>query len=129
MVKYDKDVYKVITPHYTPEGGSGAIGAGQALSRDFDDLLTSSIDEWMRSDRSFKEAFERACVNGNIFLDPEGENVLTEGFESLRRRGLIQSSDIERYARLWYKYSGKCPKCSSELEKGAKFCNSCGLEL
>jgi hypothetical protein len=119
----------VITPHYTPEGGSSTIGAGQFLSREFDDMLTSSFDELMRSDQSFKAAFERACITGNMFLDPEGENVLTEGFESLRRRGLIQSSDIERYARLWYKYVGKCPKCSGELEKGAKFCNKCGLEL
>ncbi|MHA2146965.1 MAG: zinc-ribbon domain-containing protein [Candidatus Thorarchaeota archaeon] len=128
VAKYDNDVYKVITPHFVPEAGS-QLGAGQVLSREFDDLLTSAIDEWMKSDRSFKEAFERACIRGNVFLDPEGEKMLTNGFESLNRRGLLGSSDIEGYARLWYKYVGKCPKCSSDLETGAKFCNKCGLEL
>ena len=127
VVKFDNDVYRVITPHYTAE--SGSLGAGQVLSREFDDLLTSSVDEWMRSDRSFKGAFERACIEGNLFLDPEGEKLLSEGFESLSRRGVLGSSDIERYARLWYKYSGKCPKCQSDLERGAKFCNNCGLEM
>jgi hypothetical protein len=130
VAKYENDVYKVITPHYTPDVGSPtSLGAGQSLSREFDDMLTSSIDEWIKSDRSFKEAFDRACIHGNIFLDPEGEKTLTDGFESLNRRGLLDSSDIERYARLWYKYAGKCPKCSSQLDAGAKFCNSCGLKL
>jgi hypothetical protein len=129
VAKYDNDVYKVITPHYTPEGKSATLGAGLTLSREFDDLLTSSIDEWMKSDRSFKDAFERACIKGNVFLDPEGEKMLTDGFESLNRRGLLGSTDIEGYARLWYKYVGKCPKCGTKLDAGSKFCAKCGLEL
>ena len=83
----------------------------------------------MKSDRTFKDAFERACIKGNMFLDPEGENMLSEGLESLTRRRLLQASDIERYGTLWYKYVGKCPKCSSDLERGTKFCNNCGLEM
>lgn len=129
VARYDNDMNKVIIPHYIPEGGSATLGASQPLSRELDEMLTSLIDEWMKSDQSFKEAFERSCIRGNVFLDPEGEKILTDGFESLNRRGLLGSSDIERYARLWYKYAKRCPKCSSELETGAKFCNKCGLEL
>ena len=128
VARYADDVYKVLAPSFISEAGA-SLGVGQPLSREFDDMLTSSIDEWMKSDRSFKDAFERACIKGNLFLDPEGEMMLTTGFESLNRRGLLGSSDIEGYARLWYKYVGKCPKCSSELEAGAKFCNNCGLEM
>ncbi len=129
VARYDNEIYKVLTPRFIPEVGGSSLGAGQSLSREFDDMLTSSIDEWMKSDRSFKDAFERACIKGNVLLDPEGENMLSEGLESLTRRRLLQSSDIERYGTLWYRYAGKCPKCSSDLETGAKFCNNCGLEL
>ncbi|MGY5859049.1 MAG: hypothetical protein RTU63_06750, partial [Candidatus Thorarchaeota archaeon] len=129
VARYDNDVYKVITPHLLAEVGAASLGAGQSLGREFDDMLSSSIDEWMKTDRSFKDAFERSCIKGNVFLDPEAEKMLSEGLETLNRRRLIQKSDIERYGTLWYKYKGKCPKCSSGLEAGAKFCNNCGLEL
>ncbi len=130
VARYDNDVYKVLTPHFITEAGvATSLGAGPPLNKEFDDMLTSSIDEWMKSDRSFKDAFERACIKGNAFLAPEAEKMLSEGLESLTKRRLIQSSDIERYGTLWYKYASKCPKCSSDLEAGAKFCNKCGLEL
>ena len=130
VARYDNDVYKVLTPHFITEAGAASsLGAGLPLNREFDDMFTSSVDEWMKSDRSFKDAFERACIKGNVFLDPEAENMLTEGLESLTRRKLLQSSDIERYGTLWYKYASKCPKCGSDLEVGTKFCNKCGLEL
>jgi len=130
VAKYENDVYKVLMPHFIPDvGASSSFGTGQSLSREFDDMFTSSIDEWMKSDRSFKDAFERACIEGNVFLDTEGESMLSEGLESLTRRKLLQTSDIERYGTLWFRYMGKCPKCSSPLETGAKFCNNCGLEL
>ncbi len=130
VARYDNEMYKILTPHFTTDvGTTSSLGAGPPLSRELDDLFTSSIDEWMKSDRFFNEAFERACIKGNVFLDPEGEKMLTEGLESLARRKILQSSDIERYATLWYRYVGKCPKCSSELDSGAKFCNNCGLEM
>ncbi|MFW9793030.1 MAG: hypothetical protein ACFFEE_01910 [Candidatus Thorarchaeota archaeon] len=130
VARYDNDVYRIITPHFVPEVGTHiSLGAGQSLSKEFDDMLTSSIDEWIRSNHSFKEVFERACIKGNVFLDPEGEQMLTDGLGLLTRRRLLDSSDIERYGTLWYRYVGKCPKCSSELKVGAKFCNNCGLEL
>ncbi len=62
VARYDKDVYKVLTPYFIPEVGASSLGTGQSLSREFDDMLTSSIDEWMKSDRFFKDAFERACI-------------------------------------------------------------------
>jgi len=130
VARYDNDVYKVLAPRFIPEAGASiSLGAGQSLNRELDDMLTSSVDEWMKSDRTFKDAFERACIKGNVFLDPEAESMLSEGFETLTRRRLLQSSDIERYGTLWYRNSGKCPKCSSDLEPGAKFCNNCGFEM
>ena len=130
VARYDNDSYQILTPRFiTDAGTTSLLGTGQSLSREFDDMFTASIDEWVKSDPSFKDAFERACIKGNVFLDPEGENMLSEGLDSLTRRKLIQSSDIERYGKVWYRYVGKCPKCNSELEVGAKFCNNCGLEL
>lgn len=129
VARYENDAYKILTPHITDVGTNSSLGTGQSLSKEFDDMLTTSLDEWVKSDCSFKAAFERACLKGNVFLDPKGEKMLSEGLESLNRRSLIHTSDIERYGTLWYRYVGKCPKCSSELEAGAKFCNSCGLEL
>ncbi|MFW9807859.1 MAG: zinc-ribbon domain-containing protein [Candidatus Thorarchaeota archaeon] len=130
IVKYNNGTYKVLTPHFLSDGGaSSSLGGGQSLSSEFDAMLTSSIVEWMKSDRSFKDAFEHACIKGNVFLDPKAENMLSEGLESLSRRRVLQTTDIERYGKLWYGYAGKCPKCGSELEAGAKFCNKCGLEL
>jgi len=130
VARYDNDVYKVLTPHFIMEAGAAtSLGADSPLNREFDDMLTSSIDEWMKSDRLFKDAFERASIKGNVFLDLQAEKMLSEGLESLTKRRLIQSSDIERYGTLWYRYASKCPKCGSDLEAGAKFCNKCGLEL
>lgn len=130
VARYENDVYKVLTPHFIPEvGESSSVGAGQSLSREFDDMLTTSIDEWMKSDRSFRDAFERASIKGNVFLDPDGERMLSDGLETLTRRKLLQSSDIERYGTLWYRYVGKCPKCNTATEPGAKFCQKCGLDL
>ncbi|MFX1484459.1 MAG: zinc-ribbon domain-containing protein [Promethearchaeota archaeon] len=130
IVRFDNGTYKILTPHFLlDEGASSSLGGGQSLSSEFDAMLTSSIDEWMKSDRSFKDAFEHACIKGNVFLDPKAENMLSEGLESLSRRRVLQTTDIERYGTLWYRYAGKCPKCGAELEAGAKFCNSCGLEL
>ena len=130
IARYENDVYKVLTPQFIPDvGATSSFGAGETLSREFDDMLTTSINEWMETDRTFKDAFESACFKGNVFLDSEAENMLSEGLESLTRRRLLQSPDTERYRTLWNKYVGKCPKCSSELEAGAKFCNKCGFEL
>lgn len=130
VARYDNNAYQILTPQFIIDvGTTSLLGTGQSLSREFDDMLTASIDEWVKSDPSFKDAFERACIKGNVFLDPESEHMLSEGLESLIRRKLIHTSDIERYGALWYRYVGKCPKCNSELEVGAKFCNNCGLEL
>ena len=129
VAQYANGAYRVIPPCFIPDADTASLGIGQSLSSEFNDLLTSLIDEWLSSDPSFKTAFERACITGNVFLDPQGETLLSEGLESLNRRKLLRTSDIERYGTLWYRYAGKCPKCSSQLETGAKFCNNCGLEL
>ena len=129
VARYDNDEYRVIPPCFISDAETTSLGAGQSLSKELDDLLTSSIDEWISSDSSFKNAFDRACIAGNVFLDPQGESMLSEGLEALTRRKLLQTSDIERYGTLWYRYAGKCPNCGSELEAGSKFCNKCGLEL
>lgn len=129
VARYDNNIYKVFPPSFISEEGASSLGVGQFLSREFNDMLTSSIDEWMKTDRSFRDAFERASIKGNVFLIPEDEKMLSEGLEALTRRRLLQNEDKERFQTLWSKYVGKCPKCGSATEPGAKFCQKCGLDL
>ena len=83
----------------------------------------------MKSDPTFRDAFERACIKGNLFLNPESAKLFNEGLAILSRRNILQHPDKERFEALWSKESGKCPKCGTATEMGAKFCQKCGLDL
>jgi len=74
-----------------------------------------------------KSAFDIACKAGNLLLLPESRELLSEGLEALIRKRILQSSDKERYETLWSRYAGKCPKCGTISEVGAKFCQKCGF--
>ena len=129
VAKYDDGSHRVINPSYTPEENFASVGKRNTLSNDFDDGFSAFIDDLLKNDRSFKDAFERACVSGNMFLNPEAEQLLVDGLEDLLRRRLLQRDDIERVLTIWSKHSGKCPKCGSVVEAGAQYCQKCGLEL
>jgi hypothetical protein len=129
VAKYDGESYEILTPSFMPEEGLSSIAAGKPLSQEFDETLTSSIGNWMKSDPTFRDAFERACIRGNVFLDPESTTLLNEGLTALTRRNILQHADKERFETLWSRYVGKCPKCGTATEMGAKFCQKCGLEF
>ena len=129
VAKYDSGSYEILTPSFIPEEGQSSIAAGKPLSQEFDETLTSMIGVWMKSDPTFKDAFERACIRGNVFLDPESSKLFNEGLVALSRRNLLQQADKERFETLWSRYAGKCPKCGTVTEMGAKFCQKCGLDL
>ena len=129
VAKYDDQTQRVLTPCYLPEGSLLTMGSGNTLSNEFDAAIRSSMDNWLKNDRLFKENFDSACVKGNMLLAPETEHLLVEGLEDLLRRRLLQRDDIERLLTLWSRYSGKCPKCGVVVEVGAQFCQKCGTEL
>jgi hypothetical protein len=129
VAKYDSESYEVLTPSFMSEERMSSISAGKPLNQEFDETLTLSIREWLKSDSTFRAAFERACIKGNVFLDPESVTLLNEGFTELTRRNILQHSDRERFETLWSRYVGKCPKCGTTTEMGAKFCQKCGLEF
>lgn len=129
VAKYDSESYEILTPSFMPEEGLSSIAKGKPLSQEFDETLTSSIRNWMKSDSTFRDSFERACIRGNMFLDPESTTLLNEGLTVLMRRNILQHADKERFETLWSRYVGKCPKCGTTTEMGAKFCQKCGLEF
>jgi hypothetical protein len=129
VAKYDSESYEVLTPRFMLEEGLSSIATGKPLDQEFHETLTSSIENWMKSDPTFKDAFERACIRGNVFLDPESAASLNEGLTTLTRKNILQHSDKERFETLWSRYAGRCPKCGTATEMGAKFCQKCGLDL
>ncbi len=129
VAKYDSKSFEILTPSFMPEEGLSSIVAGKPLSEEFSEILVSSIGNWMKSDPTFKDAFERACIKGNVFLEPESDVLFNEGLATLIRRNIFQHADKERFETLWSRYAGKCPKCSTATEMGAKFCQKCGLDL
>ncbi|MGY5870788.1 MAG: hypothetical protein RTV72_00945 [Candidatus Thorarchaeota archaeon] len=125
VAKYDSESFEILTPSFMPEEGV----AGKLLSEEFSEILVSSIGNWMKSDPTFKDAFERACIKGNVFLDQEADTLFNEGLTALSRSNILQHADKERFETIWSRYAGKCPKCNTATEMGAKFCQKCGLDL
>ncbi|MBN2228651.1 MAG: hypothetical protein JW779_03585 [Candidatus Thorarchaeota archaeon] len=129
VAKFDDNSYSILTPSMLPESGSSKGVKIQSLDVDFDRMITSLIDERRKTDRAFKDAFDRACVRGNVFINAESKELLSEGLRVLISKNLLNTDDKTRYENLWSKYSGKCPKCGAITEIGAKFCQKCGLDL
>jgi hypothetical protein len=129
VAKYDDGSHRIINPSYTPEENFSSVGRGNTLNNEFDEGFSAFLDDLLKNDQSFKDAFERACVRGNMFLDSEAEQLLVGGLEDLLRRRLMQRDEIERLLTIWSRYSGKCPKCGTVVEVGSQFCQKCGLEL
>ncbi len=125
VAKYGSESFEILTPSFMPEEGV----AGKLLSGEFSEILVSSIGNWMKSDPTFKDAFERACIKGNVFLQPEADTLFNEGLAALSRKSILQHADKERFETLWSRYAGKCPNCHTATEMGAKFCQKCGLDL
>jgi hypothetical protein len=129
VAKYDDNSHRIFTPCFLPEESALTIGKGNTLSSEFDDAFCALIDDWLKNDKSFKDAFERACAKGNVLIAHETEQQLVEGLEELLRRRLLQREDIEKLLTVWSRYSGKCPKCGAVIDAGAQFCQKCGMEL
>jgi hypothetical protein len=100
---------------------------GKSISQELDEALRQSLEEWMRLDPSVKSNFDNACKAGNLLLVSHSAELLMEGLQTLIRRRILQSTDKEKYEALWSKYTGKCPKCGTFTEVGAKFCQKCGF--
>jgi hypothetical protein len=129
VAKYDDNSHSVLTPCFLPQDGLLAMGRENTLSNEFNNQFHTAINEWLQNDHSFREAFERACVKGNVLIASETEKLLVGGLEELLRRRIIQRDEIERLLTVWTRYSGKCPKCGAEVEVGAQFCQKCGTEV
>ena len=127
--KYDNGSYQIITPSLMPEGGLSINTRAYPLQKEFHEEMRILLDKWIKSGQSFKETFDNACLKGNMLLTTDSELLLTEGLNNLLRRHLLQNDDKERFTSLWKKYAGRCPKCSSVVETGARFCQKCGLDL
>ncbi len=126
---YDNQSHELLTPCFLPHGNLLPKGRGEPLSNDFDSAIHALMDDWLKNDQSFKSAFERACVKGNMLVASEAEQLLVGGLDELLRRRLLQRDDIERLLTHWSRYSGKCPKCGAVVEVGAQFCQKCGIEI
>ncbi|MFW9834331.1 MAG: zinc-ribbon domain-containing protein [Candidatus Thorarchaeota archaeon] len=129
VAKYDDNSHCILTPCFIPQDGLLTTRGENKLSIEFDKEIQTAVDDWLKMDHSFKEAFERACTKGNVLVAAETEKLLVGGLEELLGRRIIQRDEIERLLTVWTRYSGKCPKCGAEVEAGAQFCQKCGAEL
>lgn len=127
IVQYDARSRLILTPSFTPEADISLSSKGKPLSHELDEALKHSLEEWLSKDPSMKNAFDVACKAGNLLLSPESTELVSEGLDVLIRKRIIQSSDKERFETLWSRYAGKCPKCGTVSEAGAKFCQKCGF--
>ncbi|MFW9787023.1 MAG: zinc-ribbon domain-containing protein [Candidatus Thorarchaeota archaeon] len=129
VATYDDKSRELLTPCFLPDGNLLPMGREKTLSNDFDSAIKTLVDDWLKNDQSFKGAFDRVCLKGNMLLAPEAEQLLVGGLEELLRRRLVQRDDIERLLIHWSRYSGKCPKCGAAIESGAQYCQKCGMEI
>jgi hypothetical protein len=126
VVQYEGGLHQVLTPSFTPESDISLSSKGKPISQELDDTLKNSMEDWLARDPNMKSAFDIACKAGNLLLMPQSSELLSEGLDALIRKRVIQSSDKERFQVLWSRYAGKCPKCGTTTEIGAKFCQKCG---
>jgi len=127
IAQYDASSRLILTPSFTPDADISLSSKGKPLSHELDEALKRSIEDWLSQDPSMKNAFDIACKAGNLLLSPEATELLSEGLDVLIRKRIIQNSDKERFETLWSRYAGKCPKCGTISEAGAKFCQKCGF--
>jgi hypothetical protein len=127
VAKYDDGSYQLITPSYTPESNVTLNTTSRPVNQELDDALTRSLENWLRLDPSVRSNLDSSCLAANLLNAADSLKILDEGLEALVRRRAMQEVEKERFQTLWNRYSGKCPKCGTTCELGAKFCQKCGF--
>jgi hypothetical protein len=127
IAKYDDGSRQLITPGFTPESDVSLSTKSKPINQELDEALIRSLENWLRLDPSVRSSLDSSCQTANLLMAPESTQLLTEGLDALVRRRVMQAVEKERFQTLWSRYSGKCPKCGTATEAGAKFCQKCGF--
>jgi hypothetical protein len=127
VAKYDDGSHQLITPSFTPEHNISLTTTSKPINQELDEALTRSLENWLRLDPSVKSSLDSTCKTANLLIAPESSQLLADGLDVLVRRRMMQEVDKERFQTIWNRYSGKCPKCGTSCEVGAKFCQKCGF--
>jgi hypothetical protein len=129
IVRFTGESKSFMTPFLVPDERLDDTLRHEPISRSFDHWFLSNLEIWLKEDVSFAEAFEHATREGNILLDNNAAEALSDGLYRLQINQQLKDGTKGHLEALWNRYSGKCPKCGTDVEMTSEFCPKCGSAL
>ncbi|MFX0108061.1 MAG: hypothetical protein ACFE7R_07245 [Candidatus Hodarchaeota archaeon] len=129
VVSFNRGKPLVLAPIMLPEKRMGVPYRHDPLDTDLENFVQMTVESLMKSSASFKTAFEKACIQGNVFSYPENLALFTKGIERLENRNLLKLGTRETLQPMFTTLVGKCPKCNADLGGASKLCPDCGESL
>ncbi len=129
VATYNKGAPIVFPPVLTPEDRFGLPLKHEPLSPDLEKYTRKTIKALTKSSPSFKESFEKAQTDGNVFYRPELVSSFKKGIGKFRTRQLLKEGVREKLEPAFVKLVGRCPSCNENIGTAKKFCPECGVSL
>ncbi len=129
VITYPDGKTQLLSPYLVPDERIGATLHHHPVSRPLAERTSSNVQEWLKEDSTFANAFERAIREGNIFLQENAGSIIREGLFKLQASQRLEDGTKGTLETIWNRYSGKCPKCGVDVEIADEFCPKCGATL
>ncbi len=99
VAEFSNGIYDIFPPGLTPENRFGLPLPYRRMNEPLYSFVYENIMRLWKTDESFKERFEHALTTGNVFDDPETQDLIEHGLKSLQMEQLFQEGIYEKLHR------------------------------